>query len=186
MTNILLLRRIQTDQEWEADCKNIAQMVFNSYNLNIPHIGYKNIFIEFLQYRLEHFEYDLELEGFLSDVQSYGSDEVYSITLNMDIPYLDISNFSTSVLQKLIIEKVDEYYSFNKKDLIKKLEDLLLKQECVIIYPNKFYFGILKRFFNSSSYKTYHSSYNNDNQCIKEFTDKYKISPFGYNIININ
>ena len=180
LVNIILIRRLQTDLEWKHDCHEISKCVFLKSNLHPPHVEYKKYFIESLSDLIENTSYiedtfDSDLEYILKKISSYGADCAYS-KANIDYSkefQLIISKEYIDFIKNLIVKTIKSYYTNTNKKVplkLKHLESKALKTYSII--PSKFYKGIIYSSLNFNS-KVFQSSYNNDEDCIKEFTDTH-------------
>ena len=184
MKNLLLIRRIQTDFEWDQDCYNIAAEVVAELNYQFPYEEYTELLIESLG------GYIAEREIFLSEpIDLYDLfDEVFMQGFGYALKRDEKSNYFEFELNEEDIDKINNlieshiklYYKTTKKELINRLS--LLEKNIIIIYSKKFYLEILKRFYNHD-YTRFQSSFNNDDECINECLKKLSITD--YKIIKI-
>lgn len=183
MKSILLIRRLQSDKEWESDCYNIASKTVAELNYKFPYSEYTELLKESLG------RFIAEKEIYISqplDIQEL-FDEVFRQGFNYALKHEDSPEYFEFNLTdkdiKNINELIEEYIKlFYNKDnaLVKKLMEL--SPDTVIIYPVKFYGSILEVFYeNSNPY--FKASYNNDDECIKEYCEVNNIDK--YNLINL-
>lgn len=184
MKKLLLVRRLQTDKQWEEDCYNIASKVVEEINHNFPYTHYQEIFKESLARYIAEFEIYLSNPIDLLEVYETVFKEGYDYSyLNFrDDNYFkfDLTDDLEDQLNTLILKHITLYYNTYKTDLIAKLDSL--DNDVIFIYPRQFYRNILKLFYTHNN-PCFKSEYNNDEDCINEITDKWKKDD--YQIINI-
>ncbi|MCP4354880.1 MAG: hypothetical protein GY793_04460 [Proteobacteria bacterium] len=184
MKKLLLIRRIQTDFEWEDDCHNIAVNIVKELDYKFPYIEYRKLLEEGFG------KYIADREIYYSEPLNLNElfEEVFRQGFNYALKYENTPNYfefkltmgDLSKINTLIKKHTKRYYQTIKKELLKKLDDL--DKDTIIIYPRKFYIYILKAFYEHS-YITFYSSFNNDDECINEYLQELSITD--YRIVHI-
>ncbi|HAG53128.1 MAG TPA: hypothetical protein DCL21_05005 [Alphaproteobacteria bacterium] len=170
MKKILLIRRIQKDNQWQDDCYDIACAVVRELNYSFPCREYYELFKEgFSKYIAEHeinLSQPINLDDLYYELFRQGYD--YALKYEDDAEYFefDLTKEDKVHIEKLILKYTLLFYKYNKVYLIKGLKKI--DNDVVIIYPREFYSNILKTFYRHQN-PTFKSNFNNDEDCINEY-----------------
>lgn len=179
MKKILLIRRIQTDQEWEKDCYLIGKEAAKELNYDFPYPEYFELLSEILGKYIADGELGamgkLSLKDFYNEVFQQGFGYALKHEENPDYYEFTLSKGDIDNINFVIQKHIKTYYSTEKKALIQQLENL--HKDTVIIYPCRFYHKILHDFYKHY-YQTFNSAFNNDEQCIQEFLEGSNIHEY--------
>lgn len=175
MKKLLLVRRLQTDIQWEEDCYNIAKNIVDEINHDFPYSHYQEIFKESLARYIAEFEIYLSnpidllevyenvfKEGYNYSYINFKEDKYFSFDLTDDLE---------DQLNALILKHITLYYNTYKTDLIAKLDSL--DKDVIFIYPRQFYRNILKLFYTHNN-PCFKSQFNNDEECISEIANNWQ------------
>jgi len=179
---LLLIRRIQTDFDWDDDALKIGYRIVKILNYDFPHPEYNDLFAALLRnYITEEISSEVGLEELFYELFRRGHDEICyhkedcEKKLPQDYYEFELTREDLAKIDLLIIKETKKFYQEEKLDLLAKLNNL--PKDTVIIYPYRFYANILKKFY-AHNHPIFYSAYNNDNQCIDEYLSKANVDDY--------
>jgi len=180
MKYIVITRSLQSDFQWEHDAKTIATIVFDLLMLDIPEKikdQYKHSFIVYFSRFIadssnKHGDDPKIIRDSLSYLMEQISQNVYDETKE---PFnIDYDEEDYDLLAHLIETTIQQYYLFNKHELIEKIDFLKQDygQELVFLNSSRFYTNLTRKFYNHGC-DVFYSRYNDKDEMVSEYISQH-------------
>lgn len=194
-TKILLIKNIQTYEEWFNDCENIARAIVKQLNYPVPH----PIFTDTLINNFKNFIFDsygcCELNGEEPTFHPCSPNEILEKTpkdallelkkqeINIDSYKsfeFTLSNDAYAELYKFVDYAIHNYIVANKSWLIELLNKI--DEEIIIIYPSVKYYSFIHKLYKPDK-RAFVCPGKHNKTCIRYFCKKTKTTD--YEIVNL-
>jgi len=192
MKYIVITRSLQTDFQWEHDANTIANILIDLLSLDIPENikdDYKHSFIlYFSRYIADNYVRIDDNPQIIRNSLRYLMEEInQAANKTLDEEQNFVINYKDEefdLLFNLIETTIEQYYLFNKQELIEKVD--FLKQDygqnLVFLNSSRFYTNLTSKFYNHGC-DVFYSRYNNKNEIISEFIEHHCANGEEYELI---